>query len=567
MNSRRWAKCNPKNPLLGDVPLPPTAYHCTVPYGATATKLFSMGTEPYLVYHLKNMLPKIQPGTPRSRKRCLNKEGFRSRSQLVKKSRSSLERRSSRGESPNRAVGAPRAVKHKVHVDKEFKWTGDAFDLDLKLGEGAYGTVYRGVRKGTGTVFAIKVVNGLESSSQREELKAEIEILKKCCHRNIVQYYGCVEKDEDMWVIMDYCALGSVRDMIETLNKPLTEPQIQVICAATLRALLYLHAIGIIHRDVKAGNILLNERGKVQIADFGVSKQLDKKSDKIQQMMGTPLWMAPEVIMKKPYDGKADVWSLGITLIEMAEGLPPYHDMNPMRAMMMVPNKPPPKFQDESAWSDNMVNFLEMCLTKDPDGRPSPLNLLVHPFILDAAGKGKEVFLDEIQQCLEIRSAQSDNTDDTSSAPALTLTGDSDYFDSMVVVGENEQESSDIFDSMVVVDEKSPAIFDSMVVVGGDEDADSSNIFDSFVVNENEEDNVEADASAQTDGDKIRDMVLSQYGNGKKSEEDLQTVNARLRKKIKALKQDSRKKDRKIGELEKQIKMLQAKITFGLQEK
>eukprot|EP01088_Endostelium_zonatum_P011446 TRINITY_DN25585_c0_g1_i1.p1 TRINITY_DN25585_c0_g1~~TRINITY_DN25585_c0_g1_i1.p1 ORF type:complete len:919 (+),score=212.80 TRINITY_DN25585_c0_g1_i1:386-2758(+) len=305
-------------------------------------------------------------------------------------------------------VGLPKHIQHKVHVEQKLKWTGDAFELKDKLGDGAYGSVFKGVLKGTGNTVAIKVIPGLKfSQTKKDEMKAEIKILKKCQNANIVSYYGCTEQTNgDLWVIMEFCSLGSVRDIIETTERALNEEQIQWVCYKTLLGLMYLHNSKIIHRDVKAANILLNEKSHVLIADFGVSKQLALDEGTATQTMGTPLWMAPEVILKKPYDGRADIWSLGITLIEMAEGLPPNHDMNPMRVMLNVPVKPPPHLTEPDKWSPELNDFVRKCLTKDPEQRPNAVDMLTHPFLskVISSSSGENASLAPlIKECLDIR--------------------------------------------------------------------------------------------------------------------------------------------------------------------
>jgi len=154
------------------------------------------------------------------------------------------------------------------------------------------------------------------------------------------------------------------------------------VCRESLKGLLYLHGHNIIHRDVKAANILLTEEAQVKIADFGISDTIGKASDSI----GTPLWMAPEVINKLQYDSRCDIWSLGITIIEMADGFPPYHKLKPKRAMMMVPLKPPPTVEDTSKWSPEFLDFLAQCLVKEPEKRPTATDLENHPFVQKIRG-------------------------------------------------------------------------------------------------------------------------------------------------------------------------------------
>eukprot|EP01099_Mayorella_cantabrigiensis_P003823 TRINITY_DN2873_c0_g1_i1.p1 TRINITY_DN2873_c0_g1~~TRINITY_DN2873_c0_g1_i1.p1 ORF type:complete len:568 (-),score=161.06 TRINITY_DN2873_c0_g1_i1:970-2673(-) len=197
-------------------------------------------------------------------------------------------------------IGLPFNFQHQVHVDFNFNWSGSEevekfFVLEEKLGQGAYGAVYRGKHRESGFILAIKVI---EDMSDAETLKKEIEILRKCKNANIVCYYGSLTHGKHLWILMDYCALGSIRDLIETTEKTLSEKQIAFICKNTLKGLVYLHAQKIIHRDIKAANILLNDQAEVKLADFGVSEQLNAGKSASDEMIGTPLWMAPEVIKK-----------------------------------------------------------------------------------------------------------------------------------------------------------------------------------------------------------------------------------------------------------------------------
>ncbi|KAJ3248838.1 Serine/threonine-protein kinase 3, partial [Borealophlyctis nickersoniae] len=185
---------------------------------------------------------------------------------------------------------------------------------------------------------------------------------------------------------MEYCAAGSVSDVMRLCRTVMTEPQIAVICNHVLKGLAYLHARRKIHRDIKAGNVLLNTNGEAKLADFGVAGQLTDNMAKRNTVIGTPFWMAPEVIQEVGYGVNADIWSLGITCIEMAEGRPPYHNIHPMRAIFMIPTRPPPKLENESKFSKPFRDFIARCLIKSPGDRPSAEELLNDPFVKDAPG-------------------------------------------------------------------------------------------------------------------------------------------------------------------------------------
>nr|ALR88659.1 serine/threonine-protein kinase 3-like 092 [Saccoglossus kowalevskii] len=258
----------------------------------------------------------------------------------------------------------------------------EVFDVLEKLGEGSYGSVFQAVHKETGQLLAIKQV---PVDTDLQEIIKEISIMQQCDSPYVVKYYGSYFKNTDLWIVMEYCGAGSVSDIMRLRNKTLTEPEISTILHSTLKGLEYLHSRRKIHRDIKAGNILLNNEGHAKLADFGVAGQLTDTMAKRNTVIGTPFWMAPEVIQEIGYDCVADIWSLGITALEMAEGKPPYADIHPMRAIFMIPTKPPPTFRNPEKWSEDFIDFVLQCLVKNPSERPSASRLLQHPFIKNAA--------------------------------------------------------------------------------------------------------------------------------------------------------------------------------------
>lgn len=255
------------------------------------------------------------------------------------------------------------------------------FQMLEKLGEGSYGSVWKAIHKQSGTVVAIKKV-GIDNDL--EDIMKEIDFMKGCRSPYIVRYFGSYFKDNELWIVMEFCGAGSVCDIMKICDSTLSEDQIAVICKDVLLGLAYLHGLRKIHRDIKAGNILLNSKGASKLADFGVSGQLSDTMAKRQTVIGTPFWMAPEVIQEVGYDFKADIWSLGITCIEMAESKPPYSNIHPMRAIFMIPSKPPPRLTDQDKWSKDFNDFIVKTLTKSPDLRPNATELLQHPFITKA---------------------------------------------------------------------------------------------------------------------------------------------------------------------------------------
>ncbi|XP_014823809.1 PREDICTED: serine/threonine-protein kinase TAO2-like [Poecilia mexicana] len=252
---------------------------------------------------------------------------------------------------------------------------------DLReIGHGSFGAVYFAHDIRTNEVVAIKKMSysGKQSNEKWQDIIKEVKFLQKLRHPNTVEYRGCYLREHTAWLVMEYC-LGSASDLLEVHKKPLQEVEIAAITHGALQGLVYLHSHNMIHRDVKAGNILLTEPGQVKLGDFGSASIVAPANS----FVGTPYWMAPEVILamdEGQYDGKVDVWSLGITCIELAERKPPLFNMNAMSALYHIAQNESPVLQSNH-WSDYFRNFVDSCLQKLAQDRPTSDVLLKHHFL------------------------------------------------------------------------------------------------------------------------------------------------------------------------------------------
>ncbi|XP_028730489.1 STE20-like serine/threonine-protein kinase isoform X1 [Peromyscus leucopus] len=281
-------------------------------------------------------------------------------------------------------LGSEKKKKQYEHVKRDLN-PEEFWEIIGELGDGAFGKVYKAQNKETNVLAAAKVID-TKSEEELEDYMVEIDILASCDHPNIVKLLDAFYYENNLWILIEFCAGGAVDAVMLELERPLTESQIQVVCKQTLEALSYLHDNKIIHRDLKAGNILFTLDGDIKLADFGVSAKNTRTIQRRDSFIGTPYWMAPEVVMcetskDRPYDYKADVWSLGITLIEMAEIEPPHHELNPMRVLLKIAKSEPPTLAQPSKWSSNFKDFLKKCLEKNVDARWTTSQLLQHPFV------------------------------------------------------------------------------------------------------------------------------------------------------------------------------------------
>uniref|UniRef100_A0A3Q2NQU8 non-specific serine/threonine protein kinase n=1 Tax=Fundulus heteroclitus TaxID=8078 RepID=A0A3Q2NQU8_FUNHE len=281
-------------------------------------------------------------------------------------------------------LGPDKKKKQYEHVHRDVN-PEEIWEIVGELGDGAFGKVYKAQNKQNGTLAAAKVID-TKTEDELEDYMVEIEILASCDHHHIVKLLDAFYFEGKLWILIEFCAGGAVDAIMLELERPLTEPQIRVVCKQTLEALTYLHEKKIIHRDLKAGNILLSLDGEVKLADFGVSAKNTNTLQRRDSFIGTPYWMAPEVVMcetskDRPYDYKADIWSLGVTLIELAQIEPPNHEMNPMRVLLKIAKSEPPTLMQPSRWSSEFNDFLRRALDKNVDNRWSSTQLLQHPFV------------------------------------------------------------------------------------------------------------------------------------------------------------------------------------------
>ncbi|XP_048709202.1 serine/threonine-protein kinase TAO2 isoform X5 [Caretta caretta] len=277
-----------------------------------------------------------------------------------------------------------------------FKDDPEKLFVDLReIGHGSFGAVYFARDMRNNEVVAIKKMSysGKQSNEKWQDIIKEVKFLQKLRHPNTIEYKGCYLREHTAWLVMEYC-LGSASDLLEVHKKPLQEVEIAAITHGALQGLAYLHCHNMIHRDVKAGNILLTEPGQVKLGDFGSASIIAPANS----FVGTPYWMAPEVILamdEGQYDGKVDVWSLGITCIELAERKPPLFNMNAMSALYHIAQNESPGLQS-SHWSEYFRNFVDSCLQKIPQDRPTSDVLLKHRFLLRE--RPQTVIMDLIQR-------------------------------------------------------------------------------------------------------------------------------------------------------------------------
>eukprot|EP01039_Chlorochromonas_danica_P000227 gene227-245_t len=284
-------------------------------------------------------------------------------------------------------MNKPKLSAHDIN-DLDFRRDIDpnsVYELTSLLGEGSYGAVYRAHSRSShanntnNTDVAIKIIP--DADDDLTALWREIRFLQVLRSPFVVSFIESLLYDNELWLVMELCDGGSLYDLKEAMKTSFKEIELKAIISFCVLGLAHLHAQMSIHRDVKSGNVLLTRDGRAKLGDFGISAQLTNTMMKRRTVIGSPYWMAPEVIQETSYDGKADIWSLGITLLELCEGSPPHFNVHPMRAIFIISSKAAPTLKEPEKWSSEMIDFVGKCLVKDCDQRSTAADLLQHPWI------------------------------------------------------------------------------------------------------------------------------------------------------------------------------------------
>lgn len=284
----------------------------------------------------------------------------------------------------------------------------DRYHALVKIGQGASGGVYTAHDDLTKQCVAIKQME-LEKQPKKELIINEILVMKGSKHGNIVNFIEAYLLKKDLWVVMEYMEGGSLTDIVT--HSIMTEGQIGAVCRESLKGLRFLHSKGIIHRDIKSDNILLSLTGDIKLTDFGFCAQIKDHASKRNTMVGTPYWMAPEIVKKKAYGPKVDIWSLGIMTIEMIEGEPPYLNETPLRALFLITTNGKPELKDWDSLSPALQEFLDLCLEVNPDNRANSVQLLHSDFIQNASENRSLAPLVELARSEKEKEQQEDETD------------------------------------------------------------------------------------------------------------------------------------------------------------
>ena len=254
------------------------------------------------------------------------------------------------------------------------------FELLEVIGHGANGTVYRAIDRETNGEVAVKIINLEDADDELDEIQQEIAMLCGLQNARLVEYHASFVAGTELHIVMEYLQAGSLGDILKERDRGFSEATVAYVVRQIVEALAYLHQNGKIHRDVKASNVLVGLQGEIKLADFGAAATLTETMTKRKTFVGTPFWMAPEVMKQDAYDFKADIWSLGITAIELARRQPPYASVHPLKVLFMIPKNPPPSLEGDE-YSHSFKAFVQLCLAKDPRERPSAQDLLRSPFL------------------------------------------------------------------------------------------------------------------------------------------------------------------------------------------
>ncbi|KAH7824710.1 putative protein serine [Monocercomonoides exilis] len=293
----------------------------------------------------------------------------------------------------------------------------DVFTIIETIGKGTYGSIYKAQDNETKSLVALKKLQ-FEDEEQLETILNEIEIMRGCANERIVKYYETFKESDDCILIsMELCDGGSLSDHYKATQKPLTEEELSFVLKETILGLMFLQSKKKIHRDIKAANLLLTSSGRLKIADFGVAASLQNTLDRRRTAIGSPYWMAPEVIEQEEYSFSADIWSLGITAIELLKGKPPLSEIHAFRALFQIPIRPAPQLEDDLeagiVYSPELHDFVRKCLKKNESERATLTDLLEHPFIQRSEGKP-----DDYLKCLLFKQTSSSSSTSTKSSTA-----------------------------------------------------------------------------------------------------------------------------------------------------
>lgn len=260
----------------------------------------------------------------------------------------------------------------------------DAYRKGVCIGRGSFGQVYKGVVKETGQVVALKLQDLEKAADEIDIIRREVQVMSEISSEYVVRYYSSFIEGSTLWLVMEYMSGGSLKDILDAIG-PFPEDAVAIIMKALCKGLSYIHREQKLHRDIKAANILLTNEASVKLADFGVAGQMTNTLRARNTYVGSPFWMAPEVIERSTYDQTADIWSVGITCIELLKSKPPYTDKHVYMALDSITRNDPPRL--DASFSKNAREFVALCLARNPKDRASADQLVEHAFVKKAPRK------------------------------------------------------------------------------------------------------------------------------------------------------------------------------------